>query len=401
MLEKLTILGLQPAGAPLGLLRLETYFLYGLIIKLNLFTDTPIRDLALHNRKIIEDCSIAALSLVAEQNYSRYILTGILNAKSSKKDSVKGVTISLSLFDAINKRFLFENKSTALEFSDTDVPLAEISFTMAQLNPLINWAAEAIIRSAGLDSEQGNLTDCLWQHTICHNEKAFQALLQAGSQGKSIGKRVSLYEEALASDPQLEFAHLQLGKLYKDAKNYKQSTTHFLKVVEFPQTPPITKAIAATEAGICSALCNNYQAALAWWQQAIKLYPQYVHPYLNIALSLEERENYPDAVAYLSQAQTIAPQDIRAAYSLARIFSKTGDWQKALNQYQRQLATDKSDPWCYSNIATCYLQLEDMQNAIRYFQQVIDLDAEGDAGNYAKFILSNVSPSSTLSSSPL
>src|SRR5688572_32066351 len=53
----------------------------------------------------------------------------------------------------------------------------------------------------------------------------------------------------------------------------------------------------------------------------------------------------------------LAPEDFRSVISLARVYSKMGQWEKALVQYQQQLQLEADDPWCHSDMATCYLNL--------------------------------------------
>ena len=53
-----------------------------------------------------------------------------------------------------------------------------------------------------------------------------------------------------------------------------------------------------------------------------------------MANTYEDQENYPAAEEYFLRAQELAPYDFRTFLNLARIYSKMGQWDKALNQYQ-------------------------------------------------------------------
>ena len=48
---------------------------------------------------------------------------------------------------------------------------------------------------------------------------------------------------------------------------------------------------------------------------------------------------------------------------------------------------DPDDPWVHSDVATCYLQMGDTDNAIYHLKQTVALDATGEAGQYAELVL--------------
>ncbi len=237
----------------------------------------------------------------------------------------------------------------------------------------------------------------LWpEGSIVNNSQGLEKLINAevlSNQDYSLESRMALYEEVIAQQPEQETALLNLAKLKQGKQEYRQALSYYQQLVQTSRALPSIKAYYANEAGICQAILKNSEAAQHFWRQAIGLQPSFLLPYLNLAHLLEEENQLEEAEALFVKAQEIKSSDPRTAYSLARIYSKTSQWEKALIQYQYQLDADKNghpDPWCYSNIANCYLQLQRTREAELHFKKTVQLDANGEAGEYAAFVLAQL-----------
>ena len=199
--------------------------------------------------------------------------------------------------------------------------------------------------------------------------------------------KIERYEAALQHDAQIELAHAQLGNLYRISRAIKRSVLHYKKAIESCQGNPKHRAEYATEAGNACAVLGESEFATQWWQRGIHYDPTLINPYLNLAHLCEENEAFDDAEQYLVAAQKHHPDDYRCYFSLARIYSKTASWDKAVEQYQRQISMGGDDPWCHSDVATCYLQMGDTEKAQYHLSKTAEMDPEGEAGEYARLIL--------------
>ena len=61
-----------------------------------------------------------------------------------------------------------------------------------------------------------------------------------------------------------------------------------------------------------------------------------------------------------------------------------------LDQYKQQLAVDENDPWCHADMAFCYMNMGQPEQARAHLERTVALDPDGEAGDYAKVILGMV-----------
>jgi tetratricopeptide (TPR) repeat protein len=224
---------------------------------------------------------------------------------------------------------------------------------------------------------------------LSHSLPAMWLLLRA-HRAVDPAEKIRLYESALAEDAGLESAYAHLARLYRSTHNYGKSALHYRNALKVARGPARNKAVYATEGGIACALSGKTDVALQWWRYAINADPTYINPYFNLGNTYEDQEALDQAEQAFLQAQQLAPDDFRTVASLARVYSKAGQWEKALAQYQRQLQLEADDAWCYSDIATCYLNLGDSEQARRHLEKTATLDPEGEAGQAAQIILDSL-----------
>jgi Tfp pilus assembly protein PilF len=218
-----------------------------------------------------------------------------------------------------------------------------------------------------------------------------QLLLTAHQTANNVAEKIRLYEAALQEDPESEAAYIHLARLYKTAQDYPKSVIYYHNALKVAKSPVRNKSVYATEGGVVCALLGKTEAAIQWWTHAINYDASYINPYFNLGNTYEDQNSFPLAERYFLEAQRLAPEDFRSVISLARVYSKMGQWEKALVQYQQQLQLEADDPWCHSDMATCYLNLGDSQQAMNHLQQTATLDPDGEAGQYAQLILTSLS----------
>lgn len=191
---------------------------------------------------------------------------------------------------------------------------------------------------------------------------------------------------------QAGLVRLHYARLLKGERHYAEAAQAFEQALATlpAEVPPAFQADLYTEAGLCYALADQHNQGLACWESAALCYPDEVGPYINIAHTLEEQDQLDAAVAWLIRGQVVAPTDARLCYSLARIYARQNRWQLALSQYQLQLLLTPEDPWCYSNIAMCYLHQNNDEAARQYLEKTAQLDPHGEAGQYAALILAGM-----------
>ncbi|WP_303672993.1 tetratricopeptide repeat protein [Vampirovibrio chlorellavorus] len=389
--QKLVAIGLYKPS-PSGLLhQCEELLMYGILSQAARLTNVQYKDLATVSDKVepqwLHACdalytrdSLNKLKQICQSTRTQFLLTGVLQQSAEIKSELH---IEISLYSLAQDVIVFtDNTVLSLDTEnigdggDPEIPVDE-------LNRVINSVVYQILKT-------------LEPETICHRPKdlpvasnslsAIKLILKAHHVSNNTEK-IALYESALREDPAMETAYYHLARCFRSEYELEKSVIFYREALKISRASARNKAIYATEAGVGCALLGKNAVALQWWNKAIEYDPGYINPYFNIANTQEDLGNYPAAEEYFLKAQELAPDDFRTFLNLARIYSKLGQWDKALNQYQFQLKSEANDPWCHSDLATCYLNLGEVENAKRHLEKTVALDPEGEAGEYAQLIL--------------
>lgn len=330
------------------------------------------------------------LEQAAQGQRSRYVLWGVLQParQLSDEETYQAFYLNVVLYDATHQN-LAVHTTHFIELPgllSNQAPGAEV--LLEALDKTLNQALLLCL----LYIQSPDTLESLWglpEHRLVYSFEALLQLADAETQAEP-AQKVDSYLQLLSYDPRMEVAYAQLGKLAKQQRQYEVAASYYQNAVTVSQAPVWVQAQYATEQGVCLALQGQTAAAIEAWEHALALNPNFLSPYLNMAHTYESQGDLELAERLFLQAQAINPADSRLYYNLARIYSRTNQWAKALAQYQGQLMLDADDPWCHSNIATCFLQLDNEIEASYHLNKAVELDANGEAGQYAQLILTGL-----------
>lgn len=393
--DKLLILPLHCGNAGQGLLNFQKMYLYGLVAKLNLFSDILCKNLFLKEEnngfesRLTPEQRIQGLNQYARNNRCRYILTGSFLPRLDMQQQIKSIRLSLRLYDANENRLLFDVVNSLTHLEPPHNSLHDFSLPPDTLNNLWNWATNLLL-TVMMPERSVSLLPYLAKHQLTRNLESLKFLILAEDQGE-FDARIKTYENAVRLDPTLEIAYSHLGRYCRLSGLFEKSIAYYQKAFEVSQCPEQARAFYSTEIGIGYAMLGQYDEATHWWLRAIELAPRFINPYMNVAITYEEQGDLPQAETFYMKAQAMEPNDQRTYYSLGGIYQKQGKWKEAIQQYQSYLAKDDKDPWCHNQVATCYLQLGDQKSAASHLEKSSKLDPAGEYGQFAQLILSNLS----------
>jgi tetratricopeptide (TPR) repeat protein len=120
-------------------------------------------------------------------------------------------------------------------------------------------------------------------------------------ESSSIKEAQRAYHMALQLDPQMAAAHLNLGKLYHDAKDTKKAQAHYQAAVETAPDDPAP----LFNLGVLMEDIKQPQKALAAYRAALKLDPCYGDAHYNLGLLLDALGNRSEAFSHLRAARKI------------------------------------------------------------------------------------------------
>lgn len=258
------------------------------------------------------------------------------------------------------------------------------SINLDQFNSFINECANRLIDK--LDIELDFVVKTFMDDNLITNIEGFKKLIKAKKQTHSYEDKIFCLMEAIDTAPGMDLSYYEMAKVLKSCKKYKDSINYYQIAINKSHSD-CHKALYSNELGSCYALIKDHGNSIKSWENAIEFYPSYITPYINIALVYEEEGAFDKAEKYFLDIQRLSPSDCRPYFNLARLYSKTGEWLKAIEQYDNQLRNNPADAWSHSNIANCYLQLKKNKEAKSYFYKTIELDPDGEAGNYANQVI--------------
>jgi Tfp pilus assembly protein PilF len=383
---KLVAIGFQKKNPSAAVLHCEELYIYGVLSQLARFADIQYKNLQeqidLTMETAVSDLR-PRLRQICQSQRAHFLFTGaIVQSETIKSD----LNIHFQLYDATQHEFsVHESTRLGLDIEnmgDGDAPQIPVE----ALNQVINETVAALLKvifPGSLPLDPAKLAP------MSTSLPAMKLVLKA-HRTHNAAEKIALYEGSIREDIQMETSYYHLARIYRNEYELEKSVLFYREALKISQACPRNKATYATEAGISCALLGRSDLAQQWWERAIQYDATYINPYFNIANTYEDQDNYPAAEQYFLKAQELAPDDFRTFLNLARIYSKMGIWDKAIHQYQYQLASEDQDPWCHSDLATCYLNLGDLPNAKHHLEKTVQLDPEGEAGQYAQLILSGL-----------
>lgn len=116
--------------------------------------------------------------------------------------------------------------------------------------------------------------------------------------------------------------------------------------------------------GVALLRAGQTQAALADYESALKLNPNFSRAHNNRGSILSDLGRYDDAIRDFDDAIRQDPYYADAYDNRGNALARKGDPESALTDYARSLKIDPSKPGCYNNRAAAYFQLKRLPEAI-------------------------------------
>lgn len=118
---------------------------------------------------------------------------------------------------------------------------------------------------------------------------------------------------------------------------------------------------------------GKLEQAVACYQQATKLHPQYYHYQYRLGKILSQQDRLDEASQYFERAIALNGKDSWSYYALGEISSKQGKTSAAIAYFLQAVELNPEFSWSYYNLARLYQQRQQWENAKAYYQQAIVL----------------------------
>ena len=139
------------------------------------------------------------------------------------------------------------------------------------------------------------------------------------------------------------------------------------------------KASAYTRRGNAKDKVGDHEGAIANYDRAIEINPQYARAYNNRGVAKSNMGNHEDAIADQGRAIEINPQYAKAYSNRGIAKRKIGDYKGAIADYDRAIEINPQYEAAYSNRGVAKSNMGDHEGAIADHGQAIEIDPKYSA----------------------
>jgi tetratricopeptide (TPR) repeat protein len=180
-------------------------------------------------------------------------------------------------------------------------------------------------------------------------------------------KAIVLYEEAIAADPEVQYAHFFLANsydnLYKPSrKGEKENDAYLEKAIQYYRKAADIEKDAIYKKRAMQFLVNAYgpdkmndpTQAEPLMRQMIQLDPQDSEMYFGLAKIYEDAGEYEKAAEVYAQAKQARPNDPLVYVQTAAFYNRQEEFDKTIDNMTQRAALEPKNPEAYYTIATYY-----------------------------------------------
>jgi len=141
--------------------------------------------------------------------------------------------------------------------------------------------------------------------------------------------------------------------------------------------PPISEAAKVKfEEGKDRVKEQDLEQAIAYFQEAIRLQPDYVAAYNQLGNALQELGKSDEAIACYQKILEINPNVAAAHCNLGSIWQMQGKHEEAIAAYQRAIKLKPDFILAYRNLGNLYIEQRQFQEAEKYLSQALEINPE-------------------------
>lgn len=239
-------------------------------------------------------------------------------------------------------------------------------------------AAQIIEKDIALlqSSDAGRLSRALPFPGVSNTFEFGRNYLSLGSiffQRGYVASAEDFFASALKEDPSSAEAFYGLGSVYLKQQNNGPAREYFDKATKVKAAYPETTQNAWNNLGLLAAREGDTTGAIACFQQALQLDPDYFIALQNLGNAYRQQKRWEDARKTLERALAINPGDPEANYSLGMVFAQTDDLVRANERLRNALQARPAYPEALNNLGVLYLRNHRRDDAVVAFQQCIRL----------------------------
>lgn len=194
---------------------------------------------------------------------------------------------------------------------------------------------------------------------------------------------MSLYQKALAFNPDFVHAYNNLGANLKEKQRFNEALYCYEKTLVL--NPEYLLAYI-NQADVLNSL-GRFEEAVAANRRALEIGSESPQVYNNMGISFLNKGDYEEAKEFLRKSLAIDPDNFEAYHVLGNVMMKVGDLEKALDCYRKSLAIAPGFADAHNSLARPLLDRGRHEEAISCMEKAVSLapDNPGFSSNVVMF----------------
>jgi tetratricopeptide (TPR) repeat protein/glycosyltransferase involved in cell wall biosynthesis len=216
-----------------------------------------------------------------------------------------------------------------------------------------------------------------YQRALSLNPNCAEALVNLGllreEQG-DVAEACSLYEQAIAVNPDCAVAYLNLGIALEErgketGANYDRAIANYQRAIDLD--PNYVDALH--NLGYASIRQGRIADAIAYYDRAMAVQPDLAETLIGLGSSLQQQDKLDEALAVCQQAIQQLPFHAGAHCNLGIVLHKQGKIVDAIACYQQALSLQPDFPEALNNLGKALEEAGNMAEAIDCYRRAIEL----------------------------
>jgi tetratricopeptide (TPR) repeat protein len=121
------------------------------------------------------------------------------------------------------------------------------------------------------------------------------------------------------------------------------------------------------------AQTGKIEEAIAHYEQALRLKPDYAEAHYNLGIALWQTGRVPEAIVQYEQALRVKPDLVEAQYNLGMTLAQTGKIEEAIPHFEQALRIKPDDAEAHYNLGVALAQTGKIEEAIAHYEQALHI----------------------------
>jgi tetratricopeptide (TPR) repeat protein len=191
---------------------------------------------------------------------------------------------------------------------------------------------------------------------------------------------VEKFEHAVAMTPNDGLAHFYYGEALAMTGDLEKAIQEIERGLELD--PALAKEVEKEKtffwaiynnAGMRAVKGQKFDLAVPWLEKAIKIEPDSAISYVHLARAYDGQGKVGPMAGAIAKALEADPDNVYANSEQASILMQQGDFEGALEKYNRVSELDSLFPRVHFNRGVCYLEVQQFQEAVEALEHEIKI----------------------------